>query len=61
MQKEGLIFKAESDHPWLYRCKIGWQSRIVVVCRDLPIESVISIGYFLLLLVAQSGKILLKC
>jgi hypothetical protein len=38
MKDEGLEFISHENTPWLYYCKVGWQNRIVVVCRSLPLE-----------------------
>ncbi len=31
-------FRADKERPWQWRCRVGLQEVVVIVCRDLPLE-----------------------
>jgi len=34
----GINFKRNKERPWLWQAQVGFQTVVVVVCRDLPLE-----------------------
>ncbi|MEI6043481.1 MAG: hypothetical protein WCS37_03710 [Chloroflexota bacterium] len=52
MEARQCKFEPEKDRPWLWRSRVGLQEVVVIVCRDLPLES----RYYQWLLFAPSDS-----